>query len=189
MSRNVPDEAGCLRLLREAGCKKRVVVHCCTVGAVAEEMLKNIDADRRLVMAGSLLHDIGRSVDNSIMHAIIGGEMIERLGLSEELVGIVRKHTGAGLDDIDAADMGLPPGDYMPRTIEEKVVAHADNLVSDDMVVCHTRSVEKLRNKGAIRGAERMESLHWELSGLYGMDLDVIPDIIGEYPRLRWVSR
>ncbi|MDR2699125.1 MAG: HDIG domain-containing protein [Candidatus Methanoplasma sp.] len=188
MSRNVPDESSCLRILREAGCKKRVVVHCCTVGAVAEEMLSKMDADRRLVIAGSLLHDIGRSVDNGIAHALIGSEIIGKMGFSEDLVSIIRKHIGAGLDDADAEEMGLPPGDYMPRTIEEKIVAHADNMVSDNRVVSHRYSVEKLMSKGAVRGAERMESLHRELSKLYGADLDVIPCAIGEYPKLKWIS-
>jgi len=188
LSKSVPDESSCIRILREAGCKYRVIVHCCTVGAVAEEMLRRINADRRLVMAGSLLHDIGRSVDNGIMHALIGSEMIDNMGFSKELVGIIRKHTGAGLDEIDAREMGLPPNDYMPWTIEEKIVAHADNLVSDDKIINHRRSVERLESKGALRGAERMESLHWELSKLYGMDLDVIPDIIGEHPKLKWLS-
>jgi uncharacterized protein/tRNA (cytidine56-2'-O)-methyltransferase len=165
-----------------------VVVHCCTVAAVAEEMLDHIDADRPLVMAGCLLHDVGRSVDNGIMHAQIGSEIIEKMGFSDELVDVVKKHTGAGLDEVDVEELGLPPGDYVPKTLEEKIVAHADNLVSDNRVVGHRHSVEKLRNKGAFRGADRMESLHWELSKLYGMDLDVIPDIIGEYPKLRWLS-
>lgn len=173
-------------MLREAGCKKRVIIHCCTVGAVAEEMLNGIrSADRDLVMAGALLHDIGRSVDNGIMHALVGSQIIERSGLPKEIVEIVRKHTGAGLDDIDVQEMGLPPGDYMPRTLEEKIVAHSDNLVSDNRVIGHNHSADKLRNKGAFRGAERMDKLHWELSKLYGMDLDVIPDIIGEYPDLK----
>ena len=188
MSRKVPDESSCITILKEKGCKQRVILHCCTVCAVAEEMLSGIGADRELVVAGSLLHDIGRSVDNGIMHALIGSEIIDGMGLSKDLVDIVRKHTGAGLDDIDVKEMGLPPGDYMPSTIEEKIVAHADNLVSDNRVVGHSHSVERLKSKGAFRGAERMEALHWELSKLYGMDLDVILDIIGEYPKLRWIS-
>jgi uncharacterized protein/tRNA (cytidine56-2'-O)-methyltransferase len=173
-------------MLYRAGCRKRVVIHCCTVREVAGEMLNGIkSADKDLVVAGAMLHDIGRSVDNTIMHACIGADIVRDLGLSSELIEIVRKHTGAGLDTQDIKDLGLPPGDYMPRTLEEKIVAHADNLVSDNRVVGHVHSVEKLRFKGAVRGAERMEKLHWELSGLYGMDLDVIPDIIGEYPQLK----
>jgi uncharacterized protein/tRNA (cytidine56-2'-O)-methyltransferase len=158
------------------------------VGAVAEEMLSMIKADRQMVMAGSLLHDIGRSVDNGMMHALIGSQIINGMGYPEELADIVKKHIGAGLDDDDIKEMGLPPGDYIPRTVEEKIVAHADNLVSDNRVVGHSHSADKLRNKGAFRGADRMDALHWELSKLYGMDLDVIPDIIGEYPKLRWIE-
>jgi uncharacterized protein/tRNA (cytidine56-2'-O)-methyltransferase len=185
LSKKIPDEKECIGLLREAGCKHRVVVHCCTVRAVAGEMLNGIKgADDKLVVAGALLHDIGRSRENSIFHAIVGADIITDLGLPHALVDIVRKHTGAGLDARDAKEQGLPPGDYIPKTLEEKIVAHADNLVSDNRVVGHIHSVEKLRLKGAIRGAERMEKLHWELSGLYGMDLDIIPDIIGEYPEI-----
>jgi len=173
-------------MLINAGCKKRVIVHCCTVRAVADEIMRGIpSANKRLIVAGALLHDIGRSTDHSIMHACIGADIVKKLGLCPEIVDIVRKHTGAGLDAEDVATYGLPPDDYIPRTLEEKIVAHADNLVSDNRVVTHRRAVEKLREKDAIRGADRIEKLHWELSKMYGMDLDVIPDIIGEYPKLK----
>ena len=187
LSKNIPDGANCIKILREAGCRQRILVHCCTVCAVAEEMTSRIDADKGLVVAGSLLHDIGRSVDHTIMHAVIGSRMVEKLGLPEELANIVRKHIGAGLDAVDVVEMNLPPGDYIPRTIEEKIVAHADNLVSDNRVIDHKYSVDRLRGSGALRGADRMEALHWELSNLYGMDLDIIRDIIGEYPKLKWI--
>ena len=190
MSSTIPNETECVELLIEAGCKRRVIIHCCTVEAVAKEMSSRIaGVDRDLVLAGSLLHDIGRSVDHSIMHAYIGSQIVKGHGLSPALVDIVRKHTGAGLDDEDVAEMGLPQADYMPRTLEEKIVAHADNLVSDNRVVEHTHSVEKLRNKGADRGADRIEELHRELSRLYGEDMDVIPERIGQYPDLPLARR
>lgn len=189
MSKKIPTDKECVDLLWEAGCKKRVVIHCCTVRAVAEEMLNGIaNANAALVIAGALLHDIGRSRDHSILHASVGAEMVEDYGYPKELVEIVRKHTGAGLDDRDVEELGLPPGDYMPFTVEEKIVAHADNLVSDNQVVSHSLSVNKLLAKGADRGAERVEKLHWELSKLYGMDLDIMPDIIGQYPKLKCVT-
>lgn len=185
----IPSDRKCIDYLIKEGCKKRVIIHCCTVRAVAEEMVDHIDgADRDLVVAGALLHDIGRALDHSIMHAYVGSEIVKRLGLSPELVEIVRKHTGAGLDEFDVEELGLPPGDYMPKTLEEKIVAHADNLVSDNRVVTHERPVSKLISKGAFRGAERMELLHTELSNLYGRDLDVIPEIIGEFPKLKCIA-
>lgn len=188
MSR-IPSDRECVEYLIDEGCKRRVIIHCCTVRAVAEEMVDHIDGvDRELVIAGALLHDIGRSVDHSIMHAYIGSRIVEDLGLAPELVDIVRKHTGAGLDEADVEELRLPAGDYMPRTLEEKIVAHADNLVSDNRVVTHEHSVSKLVSKGAFRGAERIELLHMELSNLYGRDLDVIPELIGEYPKLKCVA-
>ena len=189
MSR-IPTDAECVGFLVEKGCKRRVVIHCCTVRAVAEEIASRIpEADMDLVVAGALLHDIGRSVDHSIMHASIGASIAEGLGLPGEIVEIIRKHTGAGLDAVDVEELGLPSGDYMPRTIEEKIVAHADNMVSDNRVVPHDHSVNKLAAKGAFRGAERIELLHMELSDLYGEDLDSLIGRIGEYPRLKCVPQ
>ncbi len=179
-----PNESECLRILKDAGCKKRVIVHCCTVRTVAEQMMKKIDCDRDLVVAGAMLHDLGRAKDHSILHAMIGADMATELGLPQEVVEIIRKHTGAGLDQQDIEELNLPQGDYMPRTIEEKIVAHSDNMVSDNAVVSHMHSVEKLVMKGSKRGAEKIERLHLELSKLYGEDLDVIVGILGEYPRI-----
>lgn len=190
MSSTIPSDTRCIEYLEEAGCKRRVIIHCCTVNAVAQEIASHIgDADRDLVTAGALLHDIGRSVDHSIMHAYIGSQIASAYGLPKEIVDIIRKHTGAGLDAEDAEEMGLPPADYMPSTIEEKIVAHADNLVSDNRVVDHMHSVNKLRSKGAYRGADRIVALHRELSDLYGEDLDVIQSKIGEIPDLELVRR
>ncbi len=148
-------------------------------------MADHIECDRDLVVAGALLHDVGRSVDHSIMHATVGAKIAEDRGLPQEIVNIIRKHTGAGLDDEDVREMGLPPGDYMPSAIEEKIVAHADNMVSDDEVVMHAHSVDKLIMKGAVRGADRIENLHNELSALYGEDLDCIVLELGKHPVLR----
>jgi uncharacterized protein/tRNA (cytidine56-2'-O)-methyltransferase len=180
-----PSDLECIRILRDAGCSRRVILHCCTVRTVAEEMARGTGADMDLVIAGAMLHDIGRSRDHSIFHAVVGAEMGERLGLPKELTEIIRKHTGAGLDRTDAEEFGLPPGDYIPCTIEEKMVAHADNLVSDDRLVAHTFSSERLRRKGGVRGAERMERLHQELSAVIGRDPDTLADELGEYPKLK----
>ncbi len=185
----IPTDKECIDLLWDAGCKKRVVVHCATVRAVAEAIASRIpQADMKTVIAGALLHDIGRSKDHTIMHAYLGSKIVEGYGLSPVLVDIVRKHTGAGLDQEDVEEMNLPPGDYMPATLEEKIVAHADNMVSDNRVVLHRHSVDKLMAKGANRGALRIELLHQELSALYGEDLDCMVDVVGEYPRLKHVK-
>ncbi len=97
---SIPDEKDCVELLFETGCKRRVIIHCCTVEAVAVEIASHINrANMGLVKAGALLHDIGRAVDRSIMHAYIGSQIIQGHKLPQAVVEIVRKHTGAGLDD------------------------------------------------------------------------------------------
>ena len=173
-----------MTLLDRAGCSKRVIIHCCTVKAVAVEIAKGINADTELVIAGALLHDIGRAKDHTVMHANVGADMAERLGLPKELVSIIRKHMGAGIDNTDAIEMGIPEGDYIPRTIEEKIVAHADNFVSDDRITSYMHTVDKLRIKGSYRGADRIEALHKELSDMYGKDLDEVIISFKEAPAL-----
>jgi uncharacterized protein len=179
-----PNDKECMELLKSVGCSKRVRLHCCTVRAVAEAVAERIPCDRDLVFAGALLHDIGRSADHSIMHAYKGYRMLLDMGLPEELAEIVRKHTGAGLDQKDVEEFGLPPGDYIPATVEEKIVAHSDNLVSDSILVDHTYSMERLALRGHARGAARMGLLHKELSSAYGEDLDILVDRLGTKPVL-----
>ncbi|HKM08891.1 MAG TPA: HDIG domain-containing protein [Candidatus Methanomethylophilaceae archaeon] len=179
----IPNERKCISILKNAGCSPRIILHCRTVKAVADIISENIpEADLDLVSSGALLHDLGRARDHTIMHAVIGAIMAEELGLPSEIVEIIRRHTGAGLDQQDIDEFGMPPGDYFPRTIEQKIVAEADNLVSDSILVSHHVAAEKLIWKDAPRGAERVYALHKELSEMAGFDLDKIVDIIGDRP-------
>lgn len=188
-SSKYPSDRECISILKDEGCTKRVIIHCATVRAVAEEIAGRIpEADMDLVIAGALLHDIGRSQTHTIMHAVVGAHIAAARGLPDEIVEIVRRHTGAGLDQEDVAELGLPPGSYIPETIEQKIVAHADNLVSDNMIVPVAHSVEKLERKGAHRGAQRIVALHDELSRMYGEDLDCMADVLGEMPKLKEVK-
>lgn len=179
----IPDEKECIAILKEAGCSPRIIHHSRTVKVVAEIIASKIpDARKELVIAGALLHDIGRAKDHTIRHAAIGAQMAEEIGISKEVTEIIRRHTGAGLDENDIDNFDLPPGDYYPRTIEQKIVAQADNLVSDSTVVSHRVPVEKLIAKNAFAGAERVVELHEELSDMAGFDLDQIVEIIGIAP-------
>ncbi len=180
-----PSEEECIRLLTDAGCKRRVVVHCCTVWTMAQAIASKIDCDMGLVRAGALLHDIGRSIDHSINHAVIGASIAVDLSLPMEVVEIIRRHVGAGLDEEEVREFNLPKGDYIPRTTEQKIVCHADNMVSDNKFVDHMYSVERLRAKGSVRGAKRIADLHTELSKLYGEDLDILVNTLGPYPEMK----
>ncbi len=179
-----PNEDECLRILQEAGCPDRVIIHCCTVRTLAVRMADLCGADRGLVSSGAMLHDLGRCRDMGMRHAVIGAEMAAELGLPDDLVEVIRRHIGAGIDEEEAKEMGLPPGDYFPRTLEQKVVAHADNLTSDDRLVPCRVTVDKLISRYRYRGAERIEMLHLELSEVCGQDLDVLVASLGSNPDL-----
>ena len=87
------------------------------------------DADLDLVEAGAILHDVGRSKTQGIYHAIAGAEILKEHGFSPELVKIIERHIGAGIPKDEAILLGLPPKDYLPISLEEKIIAHADNLI------------------------------------------------------------
>ena len=109
-------------------------------------------ADHDLVLAGSMLHDIGRSVTHSIGHAQAGAALCRTLGLPEPVARIVECHTGAGLTADECSLLGLVPIDCVPGTIEEKIVANADNLVGGH----HEISIERnLSDAFALPGKSR----------------------------------
>lgn len=117
-------------VLRDAGCSPGVIAHCCTVTDYALTLAgDNPLIDRGLLEAGSMLHDIGRATTHSICHAQAGAQICRALGFPELLARIVERHTGAGLTADECTLLSLAPRDCMPRSIEERIVAHADNMI------------------------------------------------------------
>ena len=170
----IPNPEQCLRLLREAGCSDDVINHCEAVRKVAVRIAKKAHANIQLVEAGALLHDIGRSKMQGIMHGVEGAKIARELGLPLSIVNIIERHLGAGIPKEEAITLGLPPKDYMPITLEEKIVAHADNLIENDREHPIEKEVEKALQKGHTKHAERLMELHRELSQRCGMDLNDI---------------
>ena len=170
----IPNPGLCLRLLREAGCSDDVINHCKAVRKVAVRIAKKAHANIQLVEAGALLHDIGRSKSQGVMHGVEGAKIATELGLPLSIVNIIERHLGAGIPIEEAAILGLPPKDYMPITLEEKIVAHADNLIDNDREHSIEKEVEKALQKGHTKHAERLMELHRELSQRCGMDLNDI---------------
>ncbi|MDD1715683.1 MAG: HDIG domain-containing protein [Methanolinea sp.] len=117
-------------LLRGADCSRRVIEHCHTVRDVAsgyDEAGRFVDRD--LLLKGAVLHDIGRGQTHSLFHAQAGAEYCRRTGLPEPVARIVERHTGAGLTADECSLLRLLPIDCIPHSLEEKIVANADNLV------------------------------------------------------------
>lgn len=145
-----PDRA--LQILRDEGCSEKVIAHCIAVSEHATEIAEKLAAtgkqvDVELVTVGGLLHDLGRCRTHGIDHAVIGAGIAVEMGLDPLIVNIIRKHIGAGITIEEAKELGLPEDDYIPFTLEEKIVAHADNFTSGNTRVTMTRLVEKMKER------------------------------------------
>ena len=76
------------------------------------------------------MHDIGRSETHGFKHALIGGQILRQEGLPEELARICETHILGGLDSQDAKKVGLPERDFLPESLEEKIVCLADKMTA-----------------------------------------------------------
>lgn len=138
-----------LSFLIEAGCDPGVIEHCRVVRDVAVRIASDIAGagtavDIQLVVAGAILHDIGRSRTHGMGHADEGGILCRSLGFDERICLIVERHIGAGLRADERSGFGLPAVDRIPETLEEKIVAHADNLVKGTRVISREEFVSSL---------------------------------------------
>ena len=149
----IPSEGEALALHEKYGSNERIVAHCKTVArvavAIADEFEKRgKQVDSKVVLAGALLHDIGRSRIHTVRHGLEGSEMIRQEGVDERVVEVVRRHVGAGISSDEARTLGLPDLDYFPRTLEERIVCFADKLVDSDNVRPFNSEVERFIKKG-----------------------------------------
>jgi len=171
---NYPTGKECIELLKNNGCSDDVIRHCKAVRDVAVRIAKKTNANIKLVEAGALLHDIGRSQTHGILHGVKGAKIAKKLGLSEDIVKIIERHIGAGLPAKDAKKLGLPEKDFIPITLEEKIVCHADSLIDNSKKQKIEFEVEIALRKGHNEYAKRLVILHKELSDLCKMDLNNI---------------
>ena len=90
-----------------------------------------------LAVAGALVHDVGAykvskdgiSFDDSyLFHGLYGYLELHKAGFGEEIALFAKNHTGSGISrqEVIRENLLLPPQDYLPLTVEQKVVAYAD---------------------------------------------------------------
>ncbi|MBR2665392.1 TIGR00295 family protein [Methanobrevibacter sp.] len=133
-----------IELLEKEHTPENVIDHCKAVYKKAMKIAANFnDVDEDLIRKGALLHDIGRSRTHGITHAVEGVKIAERYGYDEDVLNIIERHIGAGITESEAEKLGLPKKSYVPQTLEEKIVAHADNLVSGSREVDIDFVIEK----------------------------------------------
>jgi uncharacterized protein len=156
-----------IKILNDLNCPDHLIKHCKAVCNKALKLSSNFDVDIELVETGALLHDIGRSKTNDIDHAIVGAEILKDMGFSDSVANIALRHIGAGIPKEEALQLGLPPQDYIPITLEEKIVAHADNLTHWDKEVDLDFVIKKWKEKLGTDhpSIPRIIKLHQEIVG------------------------
>ena len=116
--------------------------------AVADKALAIADRhpelslDRQFIEEAAMLHDIGIVRCNApsiqcfgtepyICHGRIGAEMLRAEGFPRH-ARVCERHTGAGItrSQIIVQKLPLPQQDFLPETIEEKVICYADKFFS-----------------------------------------------------------
>lgn len=125
--------------------KELLVTHSLQVARKALEIahahaLPLADGD---IVAAAMLHDIGIIATNApgihchgtehyLRHGALGAAMLRKAGAPEWLARVAERHTGTGITAKDIAEyhLPMPPGDYMPETLLERLVCYADKFYS-----------------------------------------------------------
>lgn len=172
MSKRLPTRNEALSLLANAGCSLEVVRHTKTVAALAVKIAeacrkKGLEVDTQLVEIGALLHDIGRSKTHSVNHVLAGVKIAKSLGLPASVISIIERHAGSGISRDEAQRLGWPVKDYIPQTLEEKIVTYADKLIEGSKTVPIEQVLEKFSRDSLPQSSIlRMKRLHEEFSSI-----------------------
>jgi uncharacterized protein len=176
VSERLPSREQALKILKENNCPPQVISHCISVADLAVEMSvklqkRGFEVNIQLVEAGAILHDLGRSKNHTVNHAVVGAQMAETLNLPTPVINIIKRHVGAGITAEEAQFLGWPKDVYEPQTLEEKVVSYADKLIGQSKILPIEAEIERLQKENKNEAAERVRKLHKEISSMLGNEL------------------
>ncbi|MEM0022689.1 MAG: TIGR00295 family protein [Archaeoglobaceae archaeon] len=166
------------------GLENSVREHCKKVAELAMKIAERAEKngariDKEAILLGALLHDIGRSVTHDpFQHFLKSAEILRKEGIDEKIVRITERHFSAGITAKEAKELGLPEKDYIPLTIEEKIVSFADNLVFGSEIRDFKSFLERLDKIDSVnpglrwlteKTRERARKMKEEIEALTGM--------------------
>ena len=129
-----------------------------------------VRVDLEIVSNGAMLHDIGIICCHApdicchgerpyLAHGIAGAAMLREISLEMEIYArICERHTGSGLSaaEIRSAALPLPGRDFLPETLEEKLICLADKFFSKSGGM-KEKSLPKIRRSMEKFGAPSLE--------------------------------
>ena len=143
-----------------------LVIHSVLVARKAREIAANlvekrpgIQVDMDFLTEAALLHDIGIKqchapeigcfgTEPYIRHGVLGRKIVEAEGYPRHAL-VCARHTGTGITRAEVRMQGLPlpEDDYLPVTIEEKLICAADKF--------YGKNPEKLWRERKAKGVEK----------------------------------
>ncbi len=152
--------------------KELLVLHSSSVAQKALQIVKNhpeLGADASFVEEAAMLHDIGVVLTDApvihcygehkyICHGYLGADILRSEGLDAYAL-VCERHTGAGISAQQIVEQDLPlptEREYMPQTIEEKIICFADKFFSKTSPQ-REKSVEQAEKSLAKFGPEGVE--------------------------------
>lgn len=145
-----PDYVECIQLLLDYLTPPNVISHLILTTQTALNIAKNLKEQNKpidcdFILAGALLHDIGRCRSHRLNHGIIGAQILREEGLADELARIAENHLFGGITKYEAKELGLPFQDYIPVTLEEKIITYADNISKKESLISIDEVIERYR--------------------------------------------
>lgn len=138
-----------LKYAPDAKAAQSVFAHTSIVFRIAKDLaLKNkLDIDWQILETGCLIHDIGvfeceeyqaKNPKPYIQHFLLGSLIVRAEGFNDQIAKMVERHIGIGLtaEEIVKQNLPLPPFDFLPETVEEKLLCYADKFHSKDKGFC-----------------------------------------------------
>lgn len=134
--------------------------------------------DAQFVEEAAMLHDIGIFLTDApgiqcfgsqpyICHGRLGAELLRKEGF-ERHARVCERHTGAGITkaQIEQQHLPLPLQDFLPETMEEKVICYADKFFSKTRLD-KEKTMEKAEKSIAKFGGDGLRRFReWE--GMFG---------------------
>ena len=133
-----------------------------------------LQLDAQFVEEAAMLHDLGIFLTDApgiqcfgshpyICHGCLGAEILRKEGY-ERHARVCERHTGAGITckQIVEQNLPLPHQDFLPETMEEKVICYADKFFSKTHLD-KEKSIEKAEKSLAKFGEEGVKRFQeWE---------------------------
>jgi len=171
-----------LQLIKERVQSPELIHHMLATAAIMEGLAERLGQDREKWYLTGLLHDVDyeETKDDPERHSIVAAELLQELGLDEELVHAVKSHNDhPGVERGTLLDKAL----YATDPLSGLITATAYVMPSRTLAEVRVKSIKKkFKDKAFARGAGReqirgIEGLGVELQEFFEIALQGMQEI------------